>query len=134
MSRYAAAEDPLHVLYVGSSVDLGALRRLMEAHGAVTRSRLTPEVTVVVADSSVPATHPAVRDAGTLGIPVIEPDEAIVQFAEWRSRTELDLPTQPTPPTQPTAGRPSALPRSAKEPIQPATVARRSWPFRRSAS
>ncbi|MGH3771442.1 MAG: BRCT domain-containing protein [Pseudonocardiaceae bacterium] len=110
MGRHAATQDPLHVLYVGSSADLGALRRLMEAHGAVTRSRLTPEVTVVVADSSVPASHPAVRDAGTLGIPVLEPDEVIVQFAEWRGRTEVS------------------------PPIHPAPAGRRSWPFRRSAS
>ena len=55
MGSHAATEDPMHVLYVGSSADLGALRRLMEAHGAVTRSRLTPAVTLVVADPSIPA-------------------------------------------------------------------------------
>lgn len=87
MGSHAATEDPLHVLYVGSSADLGALRRLMEAHGAVTRSRLTPAVTVVVADPSIPADHPTVRAANTLGIPVLEPAQASVQFAGWRSRT-----------------------------------------------
>ncbi|MGQ0716403.1 MAG: hypothetical protein ACT4NP_03640 [Pseudonocardiales bacterium] len=106
MGRHAAAQDPLHVLYIGNSADLGALRRLMEAHGAVTRSRLTPAVAVVIADSSVPADHPTVRAAATLGIPVLAPGDAIVQFAGWRTRTE---------------------------PIrqQVPDVARRSWPFRR---
>jgi hypothetical protein len=107
VGRHAATQDPLHVLYLGSSAELGALRRLMEAHGAVTRSRLTPAVAVVIADSSVPADHPTVRVAGTLGIPVLEPAEAIVQFAGWRNRSE---PIRPAPAT-----------------------ARRSWLFRRSA-
>ncbi|HXT45253.1 MAG TPA: BRCT domain-containing protein [Pseudonocardiaceae bacterium] len=104
MGRHAATQDPVHVLYLGSSADLGALRRMMEAHGAVTRSRLTPAVTVVVADSSVPADHPTVRAAGMLGIPVMEPAEAKVQYASWRTRTDS---------SRPTAG------------------ARRTWPFRR---
>ena len=107
MGSHAATEDPLHVLYVGSSADLGALRRLMEAHGAVTRSRLTPAVIVVVADPSIPAEHPTLRAAGTLGIPVLEPAQASVQFAGWRSRS-------------------SAI-RSAP------AIARRPWLFRRSA-
>jgi hypothetical protein len=96
LGRHAATQDPLHVLYVGSSADLGALRRLMEAHGAVTRSRLTPAVTVVIADPSVPADHPTVRAAGSLGIPVMEPAEAIVQYAGWRSGTELIGPAPAT--------------------------------------
>ena len=103
MGRHAATQDPVHVLYLGTSADLGALRRMMEAHGAVTRSRLTPAVTVVVADRSVPADHPTLRAAGTLGIPVMEPAEAIVQYASWRTHTD----------SQPVAG------------------ARRAWPFRR---
>ena len=92
------------MLYLGSSADLGALRRLMEAHGAVTRSRLTPAVTVVIADVSVPVDHPTMRAAATLGIPVLEPAEAVVQYAGWRTHTE---------------------------PISVPAVARRSWPFRR---
>jgi hypothetical protein len=64
----------------------------MEAHGAVTRSRLTPAVTVVVDDSSVPVNHPTVRAAGTLGIPVMEPAEAIVQYASWRTHSQLSRP------------------------------------------
>ncbi|MGH3874668.1 MAG: hypothetical protein ACRDSR_24735 [Pseudonocardiaceae bacterium] len=105
MGRHAASQDPLHVLYIGSSADLGALRRLMEAHGAVTRSRLTPAVAVVIADPSIRSDHPTVRAAATLGIPVLEPGEAIVQFAGWPTGTE-PIP-QPVP-----------------------DVARRSWPFR----
>jgi len=104
VGRHAATKDPVHVLYLGSSADLGALRRMMEAHGAVTRSRLTPAVTVVVADSSVPADHPTLRAAGMLGIPVMEPAEAKVQYASWRTGSESN---------RPVAG------------------ARRSWPFRR---
>jgi len=92
VGRHTATQDPVHVLYLGSSADLGALRRLMEAHGAVTRSRLTPAVTVVVADSSVPADHATVRAAGTLGIPVMEPAEAKVQYASWRTRTDSSRP------------------------------------------
>lgn len=88
MGRHAATQDPLHVLYLGSSADLGALRRSMEAHGAVTRSRLTPAVAVVIVDASVPADHPTVLAAATLGIPVMEPAEAIVQFASWGTRSE----------------------------------------------
>lgn len=107
MGNHAATEDPLHVLYVGSSADLGALRRSMEAHGAVTRSRLTPAVTVVVADPSIPANHPTVSAASTLGIPVLEPGQASVQFAAWRSRTNG---TQPVPAI---ARRPRLFRRSA---------------------
>lgn len=88
VGRHAATQDPLHVLYLGSSTDLGALRRAMEAHGAVTRSRLTPAVAVVIADASVSADHPTVRAAGMLGIPVMEPAEAIVQYARWGSHSE----------------------------------------------
>ncbi|MFN2479247.1 MAG: hypothetical protein ABR615_08765 [Pseudonocardiaceae bacterium] len=106
MGRHGATKDPLHVLYVGNSADLGALRRLMEAHGAVTRSRLTPAVSVVVVDLSIPADHPTVRAAGTLGIPVLEPAQASAQFAGWRRRTNS---IRPTP-----------------------AIARRPWLFRRS--
>jgi hypothetical protein len=105
VGRHAATQEPVHVLYVGSSADLGALRRLMEAHGAVTRSRLTPEVSVVIVDASVPVDHPAVRSASTLGIPVMEPAEAMVHYASWRIHPE---------------------------PIRPRATGRRHWPFRRS--
>src|SRR5919205_810362 len=81
VGRHAATQEPVHVLYVGSSADLGALRRLMEAHGAVTRSRLTPEVTVVIVDPSVSADPPAVCTAGMLGIPVLAPAEARLHYA-----------------------------------------------------
>lgn len=129
MGRHATTQEPLHVLYVGNSADLGALRRLMEAHGAITRSRLTPEVTVVIADSSVPAGHPAVRDAGTLDIPVMAPAEAIVQFADWRSRTEIEPPTHLAAPSP----VPARAPATRVKPIRPAETGRRSWLFRRSA-
>jgi UDP-N-acetylmuramoylalanine-D-glutamate ligase len=104
VGRHAATQDAVHVLYLGSSADLAALRRMMEAHGAVTRSRLTPAVTVVVADPSVPTDHPTLRAAGTLGIPVMKPAEALVQYASWHTATDSD---------------------------RPAVGARRVWPFRR---
>jgi hypothetical protein len=88
VGRHTATQDPLHVLYLGSSAGLGALRRSMEAHGAVTRSRLTPAVAVVIADAPIPADHPTVRAAATLGIPVMEPAEAITQFASWEIRSD----------------------------------------------
>ncbi|MGH3828767.1 MAG: hypothetical protein ACRDQX_16590 [Pseudonocardiaceae bacterium] len=124
------------MLYVGNSADLGALRRLMEAHGAVTRSRLTPEVIVVIADSSVPAGHPAVRDAGTLDIPVMSPAEAIVQFAHWRSHKETTpwrSHTEIESPTQLDTGNVNRAPATGVKPIRPAQAGRRSWLFRRSA-
>lgn len=106
VGRHAATQEPLHVLYLGSSAEIGALRRLMEAHGAVTRSRLTPAVAVVIADPSMPPDHPTLRSAATLGIPVMSPTEAIVQYASWRTHTEPAQ--QPAP-----------------------DGARRPWPFRR---
>jgi hypothetical protein len=85
----------------------------MEAHGAVTRSRLTPAVAVVIVDASVSADHPTVRNAGTLGIPVLEPAEAINQFAGWRRHPDA---RSPVPPDRPAP-----------------TTTRRFWLFRRSA-
>jgi hypothetical protein len=96
VGRHAATQEPLHVLYLGSSAEIGALRRLMEAHGAVTRSRLTPAVTVVIADRAIPPDHPTLRTAAELGIPVMGPTDAIVEYASWRTHTE---PIQPPTPT-----------------------------------
>lgn len=73
MGRHESAQKQLQVLYLGSSAALGALRRSMEAHGMVTRTRLTPAVDAVVADPTVRADHPTVRAAASLGIPVLEP-------------------------------------------------------------
>ncbi|MFN2495133.1 MAG: hypothetical protein ABR608_04390 [Pseudonocardiaceae bacterium] len=85
MGRHERAPKQLQVLYLGSSAALGALRRSMEAHGMVTRTRVTPALDAVVADPSVPADHPAVQAAYSLGIPVLRPDEAIEQLAGWRT-------------------------------------------------
>ncbi|MGH4017370.1 MAG: hypothetical protein ACRDSL_26285 [Pseudonocardiaceae bacterium] len=85
MGRHEDAQKQLQVLYLGNSAALGALRRSMEAHGAVTRTRLTPALDAVVADPSVPADHPTVRAADSLGIPVLRLDEAIEQLAGWMS-------------------------------------------------
>lgn len=79
MGRHEAT--PIQVLYLGSSAMLGALRRSMEAHGVVTRTRLTPAVDAVIAEPPVAPHHPTVLAAASLGIPVLTPAEAIEQFA-----------------------------------------------------
>lgn len=91
MSRQAGAQDRLQVLYLGSSADLDALRRSMEAHGAVTRARLTPQVAVMVADATVAADHPTRNAAGALGIPVLDPAQAFDQLAGWAYRPDPDV-------------------------------------------
>jgi hypothetical protein len=73
--RVSSAEFQVHCL--GSSADLGALRRSLEARGMVSRSRLTPAVQAVVADSTVPADHPTLLAARELGIEILDPAEAI---------------------------------------------------------
>lgn len=62
----------------------------MEAHGIVTRSRLTPVLDAVIADPSIAADHPTVLAANSLGIPVLTPAEAIEQFAGWMVRPDQD--------------------------------------------
>lgn len=94
MGRHEGVQKQLQVLYLGNSAALGALRRSMEAHGMVTRTRLTPAVDAVVADPSVSTEHPTVRAAGSLGIPVLAPAEAIEQLAGWMSRPD---PIRPVP-------------------------------------
>lgn len=72
------AECQVH--YLGSSADLASLRRSLEAHGVVSRARLTPAVTVVVADATVPANHPTLVSARRLGIEVFAPHQAVDQL------------------------------------------------------
>ncbi|HEY0637252.1 MAG TPA: hypothetical protein VGD67_06370 [Pseudonocardiaceae bacterium] len=74
-SRIAPAECQVH--YLGSSADVAALRRSLEARGAVSRARLTPTVTAVVVDDGVPPDHPTRRAARELGIAVYGPAEAM---------------------------------------------------------
>ena len=100
MGRHEGVRQPLQVLYLGSSAALGALRRSMEAHGTVTRTRLTPAVDAVIADPEVPSDHPTVRAAESLGIPVLHPAAAAEQFAEWMGRPDR-------PPSVPERGRSS---------------------------
>lgn len=69
------AEYQVH--YLGSSADLAAVRRSLEARGVVSRARLTPTVTAVVADPSVPLDHPTRLAAQELGIDVLAPAEAM---------------------------------------------------------
>lgn len=87
MGRHEGAQTQLQVLYLGNSAALGALRRSMEAHGMVTRTRLTPAVDAVVTDPGIPADHPTVRAADSLGIPVLQPAEAIEKLARWMDDT-----------------------------------------------
>jgi len=73
--KVRSAEFQVH--YLGSSADLAAVRRSMEARGVVSRSRLTPGVAAVVADVGVPLDHPTLVAARELGIDVLEPAQAI---------------------------------------------------------
>jgi len=84
VSRHESAQVRLQVLYLGRSANVGALRRSLEAHGAITRSRLTPEVDAVITDTGVAADHPTLHAAAALGIPVLGPYEAIDQLVGWR--------------------------------------------------
>ena len=91
MGRHEAAPKPQQqMLYLGNSAALGTLRRSMEAHGTVTRTRLTPALDAVIADPSVAADHPTVLAANSLGIPVLAPAEAIEQFAKWMVRPDQE--------------------------------------------
>jgi hypothetical protein len=93
VGRHEGTPQQLQLLYLGSSAALGALRRSMEAHGMVTRTRLTPALDAVVADPSVPADHPTLSAAAGLGIAVLRPEEAIEQLAGWMVRTDSAGPT-----------------------------------------
>ena len=77
MSLQAVDSAEFQVHYVGNSAELAALRRSLEARGAVTRARLTPAVHAVVADTTVPDDHPTLQSARDLGIEVLTPAEAI---------------------------------------------------------
>ena len=88
MGRHEEVRPQRQVLYLGSSAALGALRRSLEAHGTVTRTRLTPAVDAVIADPEVPSDHPTLRAADSLGIPVLEPAVAAEQLAEWTGRPD----------------------------------------------
>jgi hypothetical protein len=76
MSQDRVESDELQVHCLGHSADLGALRRSLEARGVVSRSRLTPVVRAVIADSTVPADHPTLITARDLGIDILNPAEA----------------------------------------------------------
>lgn len=90
VGRHERQERQVQVLYLGSSAELGALRRSMEAHGVVTRSRLNPAVDAVVVDGTVAADHPTLRGADSLNIPVLSPEEAVLQFAShWMTPADL---------------------------------------------
>lgn len=77
MVRQPAGDEAVQLLYVGNSADMAALRRSMEAHGAVTRSRLSPAVSAVVADRDTPTDHPVLQAAHSIGVQVLEPLLAI---------------------------------------------------------
>lgn len=88
-----SAEFQVHCL--GNSADLGALRRSLEARGVVSRSRLTPAVGVVVADSTVSADHPTLVTARELGIEVLQPSEAVDRLLSAPSRARERPPHPP---------------------------------------
>lgn len=84
MLGQGGGQDRLQVLYLGSSARVGTLRRSLEAHGVVTRTRLTPGVAVVVTDAGVAPDHPTVHTAYSLGVPVLDSEQAIDQLVDWR--------------------------------------------------
>ena len=88
MGRHEGVQPQRQVFYLGSSAALGALRRSMEAHGTVTRTRLTPAVDAVIADLEVPSDLPTERAAESLGIPVLNHAEAADQLARWMGRPD----------------------------------------------
>jgi hypothetical protein len=92
-----SAEFQVH--YLGSSADLAALRRSLEARGVVSRSRLTPTVAAVVADASVPLDHPTRLAAQNLGIDVMTPAQAVDKLlaAPVQPQRPAPLPVASTP-------------------------------------
>lgn len=96
--RVNSAESQVH--YLGSSADLAALRRSLEARGVVSRSRLTPSVTAVVADATVPDDHPTLITARELGIAIYDPVVAIDRLLAVpvrRATRIMPLPVSSTP-------------------------------------
>ena len=99
MSLHRLRSTEFQVHYLGSSADLVALRRSLESRGVVSRARLTPGVTAVVADAGVPADHPTLATARDLGIDVLAPAEATDRFLGTRTQRHraVPLPTASTP-------------------------------------
>ena len=99
MSLHRMRSTEFQVHYLGSSADLLALRRSLEARGVVSRTRLTPGVTAVVADAGVPADHPTLVTARELGIDVLAPAEAVNRFLGRRLQRHraMPLPVASTP-------------------------------------
>lgn len=83
MASHECVQERLQVLYLGRSAQVGVLRRSLEAHGAITRSRLTPEVDAVIIDAGVAADHPILYAAAELGVPALSPEKAIGQLVRW---------------------------------------------------
>lgn len=99
MSSHKVHSVEAQVHYLGSSADLTAVRRSMEARGVVSRARLTPSVSAVVADATVPANHPTLVAARELGIDVFQPAQAmdrLLAVPAVRTRT-VPLPVASTP-------------------------------------
>jgi len=95
--KMRSAEFQVH--YLGSSADLAAVRRSLEARGVVSRSRLTPGVAAVVADVSVPLDHPTLVAARELGIDILAPEAAIDTLLAARVQRQrlIPLPVASTP-------------------------------------
>ena len=99
MSPHKMDSAEFQVHYLGSSADLAAVKRSLEARGVVSRSRLTPGVAAVVADLSVPLDHPTLVAARELGIEVIAPSEAVDRLlaarVQWQQPTQLPVANTP---------------------------------------
>jgi hypothetical protein len=92
VSSHKAQSAEFQVHYLGSSADLAALRRSLEARGAVSRSRLTPGVLAVVADATVPLDHPTLVAARELGIDIYQPAEAIDRLLSTPASRQRAMP------------------------------------------
>ena len=92
MSPHQMRSAEVQVHYLGSSAELAAVRRSLEARGVVSRSRLTPGVAAVVADPNVPEDHPTLVAARVLGIEVLTPATAVNTLLAARGQR------QPHPP------------------------------------
>lgn len=99
MASHEDTQERLQVLYLGRSANVSVLRRSLEAHGAITRSRLTPEVDAVITDAGVAADHPTLYAAAELGVPALNPQEAIDRLVRWHDSRD-------TGPTERSSGAP----------------------------
>lgn len=99
MSPHKVIPAEFQVHYLGSSADLITVRRSLEARGVISRSRLTPGVAAVVADSTVPLDHPTLVAAREIGIDILAPAHAKDRLlaSQAQRQSPAPLPVTKTP-------------------------------------